>query len=79
MWIVAILVFIITIFVKDKIVLRYNKLKRKEIKVKQWDWSIFLEEIKKRKDLFKVKDLANVEVGITTGANDFFTVKKIKK
>lgn len=36
----------------------------------------FLEEIKKRKDLFKVKDLANVEVGITTGANDFFTVNQ---
>ena len=36
----------------------------------------FLEEIKNRKDLFKVKDLANVEVGITTGANDFFTVNQ---
>lgn len=36
----------------------------------------FLEEIKNRKDLFKVKDLADVEVGITTGANDFFTVNK---
>lgn len=36
----------------------------------------FLEEIKNRKDFFKVKDLADVEVGITTGANDFFTVSK---
>lgn len=36
----------------------------------------FLEEIKNRKDLFKVKDLAIVEVGITTGANEFFTVNK---
>lgn len=36
----------------------------------------FLEEIKNRKNLFKVKDLADVEVGITTGANDFFTVSK---
>lgn len=36
----------------------------------------FLEKIKNRKDLFKVKDLADVEVGITTGANDFFTVSK---
>lgn len=34
----------------------------------------FLEEIKNRKDLYRVKDLADVEVGITTGANDFFTV-----
>ena len=36
----------------------------------------FLEEIKNRKDLYRVKDLADVEVGITTGANDFFTVNK---
>ena len=36
----------------------------------------FLEEVKNRKDIYRVKDLAEVEVGITTGANDFFTVNK---
>ncbi len=36
----------------------------------------FLEEIKNNKLLSKIKDLAHVEVGITTGANDFFTVNR---
>lgn len=36
----------------------------------------FLEEIRNRKDLCQISHLANVEVGITTGANEFFTVNK---
>jgi len=37
----------------------------------------FLEDLRKNKRIFCMKNFANVEVGITTGANDFFTVPKV--
>lgn len=36
----------------------------------------FLEELRKNKKIPCIKDFVNVEVGITTGANDFFSVQK---
>ncbi|MEK6776043.1 MAG: class I SAM-dependent methyltransferase [bacterium] len=62
-----------------------NKLKspQKQIDFKSNKWTFyfleqeeidFLETVAQRKSIPKIGDYANVEVGITTGANDYFTV-----
>lgn len=62
-----------------------NKLKspKKQIDFKSNKWTFyfleqeeidFLETVAQRKSIPKIGDYANVEVGITTGANDYFTV-----
>lgn len=58
---------------------------KKQIDIKNNKWTFyfldqdeidFIEEIKSRRNLMKIGDYAKVEVGITTGSNDFFTVPK---
>lgn len=58
---------------KKKIDFRENKWTFYFLEQKEID---FLESLKSSNRIPKMKDFADVEVGITTGANDFFTVPK---
>ena len=68
-----------------KLDLRLLKNPKKRIDIKNNKWTFyfleqeeidFIEEIANRRNLPTIGDYAKVEVGITTGSNDFFTVPK---